>query len=102
MLAPMRWKRAAGASPGRSRMTLRYFRAAAHPPVLERLAVVTPDGVLDEAVALDPAALLPRARTRTGSPENSPWTDDSVRRARFQSALAYAHEMFGNYIRDSS
>ena len=38
---------------------LAVLPAAARAPVLERLAVVAPDGVLDEAVALDPAALLP-------------------------------------------
>ena len=38
---------------------LAVLAPAARAPVLERLAVVAPDGVLDEAVALDPAALLP-------------------------------------------
>ena len=59
MLLPMRWKRAAGASPGRSPDDLAVLPPAARAPVLERLAVVAPDGVLDEAVALDPAALFP-------------------------------------------
>ncbi len=59
MLLPMRWKRAAGASPGRSPDDLAVLPPAARAPVLERLAVVAPDRVLDEAVALDPAALFP-------------------------------------------
>ena len=61
----MRWNNAAGARPGLSRTTLRYLRRLLNLPVLHRVVVGLADGVLLEAVPLNPAVLV-------GAPELRP------------------------------